>query len=312
MAIDAVSPVSRARRSRAACARSSSGRSPAPAASTSAPGPTTYPPPGPSRSTRPRASIVVEQPPGRAAPEPGGLRQLGEYDRPRSACDRVQQVERAVDRLDRPARTQRRLSLSHSGRSLDFRRRGAYRRTSRNHCCTMWNVDQGEGGNDGRVVGAHTPGIARARSRSRRRPRPRGRDGSCARAGRATEAEAGRHVPSRRDGRLGEGHDRRAEHRHEARPGAPRRRLRDAARLRRELQAVQQPRRGVHRQAGRRVDDPRARRDRVPQRQDALGRRRDLLDQAADQPEAEAVRRLGARRRSTPRASRSSTSAPSA
>ena len=114
---------------------------------------------------------------------------------------------------------------------------------------------------------------------------------ACGRRG--LDAEARRHVPHRRLGRVGEGLHRRSEHRHASRSGADRDGLGDARRLRRGVQAqVRRARRGDHaEQEGHRLDDPRPRRDRVPQRQDARRGGRRLLAAAADQQEARPLRR---------------------
>ena len=91
-------------------------------------------------------------------------------------------------------------------------------------------------------------------------------------AQRRRHPQAGRQLPARRHRRRLEGHHRRPDHRHQARPGSPGRRLGDAARVYdARLQARRPtawPRRSTQDKPDA-VDDPAARRHRVPQRQDA-------------------------------------------
>ena len=128
-------------------------------------------------------------------------------------------------------------------------------------------------------------------------PFPRRFPGRRGRCRSARDPEARRDLPAWRLGRLGQRLHRRAEHRDAAGPGTHRHGLGDARRVRLQVQArVQRPRGRALRGAeqGGRLDDPRPRRDRVPQRQDARRRRRHLLAPAADQSEARPLRRRGA------------------
>ena len=111
------------------------------------------------------------------------------------------------------------------------------------------------------------------------------------------DAQEGRQLPPRRHGRRRERHHRRPEHRHQARPGPPDRQLGDAPDLRRGLRPRARtawPRRSTPRCPSRSTCALRVG-HRVPQRQDAHGRRRHLLDQAHPEPEGRALRRCRAR-----------------
>ena len=114
--------------------------------------------------------------------------------------------------------------------------------------------------------------------------------GSALRSPEPGAAQARRQLPHRHRRRLGQGGDRRTELRARPRRGAPRRDVRGPDLLRPELQAADGPRRGVLLDERQGLDDQDPPGHRVPQRQDAHGRRCRVLDQADARQEARALR----------------------